>query len=677
MNLYAAIMLIGSFLAFCLAGLVIGRDPKNRVYQAFSAFALTIASWQFCIYMISISKIAETAFMWIKIHEIFLVFIPSSFFYFVAVFTYESRGRKSIDVFTGIGFLGSTVFLLLSRTPLLSPGVTKYSFGYYPTTAIGNKLFGMFFMFYMLLGAYELLKGFQASEGFKRNQVKYVLTASVLGLSASMVNFLPFYGIEVSFPIGGIGTPLATSVVAYAILRHHLLDIDIIIRQSIIYSILTAVLAASYVGVVFILQNIFSDLSGYSSIASTIVVALIIALTFVPVQRKVQEFVDRTFFKRKYQYQDIMKKAGKEISALDNATLISTYLVEIIADTMQISIGRLLLMDRQSETFIIESTYPLANERKTDIKFDSESTLVECLKRKSVPIFLNSEREKVFNRHVDRNEREMLETLMVDLIVPLQGKNELVGILLLGKKKSGNQYNYDDIELINALCNQAATGLENLNLYDELQASYINTVRSLVTALEAKDEYTKGHSERVANYAKETALELGISGKEAQLLYEVALMHDVGKIGISESILNKPEQLSSDEFDLIRSHAVIGEKILSRIESLKDGLSAVRHHHERLNGDGYPDGLSQLSIPIQARILSVADAYDAMTTKRPYRPAMSDRKAVEELKSNSCEQFDPRVVRAFMVVLTCKNEWQKNSILSLSSHKRRKDIKSA
>ena len=214
-------------------------------------------------------------------------------------------------------------------------------------------------------------------------------------------------------------------------------------------------------------------------------------------------------------------------------------------------------------------------------------------------------------------------------------------------------------------------------MYEDLQVSYLNTVKSLVAALEAKDEYTKGHSERVAGYARAIAIEMNLNDKEAQLLYEVSLLHDVGKIGVSEQVLNKKSKLSKAELAHIQSHTITGEKILSSVESIREGLSAVRHHHEQLNGKGYPDGLSEVSIPLNARILAVADAYDAMTTKRSYRNAMTNREAIEELKDHAGQQFDPKVVRAFISYIVKKDRFARIGLTSLSKRNGKNHLRSA
>ncbi|MEK6567454.1 MAG: HD domain-containing phosphohydrolase [Candidatus Omnitrophota bacterium] len=180
---------------------------------------------------------------------------------------------------------------------------------------------------------------------------------------------------------------------------------------------------------------------------------------------------------------------------------------------------------------------------------------------------------------------------------------------------------------------------------------FYRVVESLVRALEAKDPYTKGHSERVADYARDIAVKMGLPEDKIKLLREIASIHDIGKLGLSENILNKKEKLTDEELRLIRNHPLTGEEILKPLNISKEMLSAVRSHHERHDAKGYPDKISGDNINIFAAIVSVADAYDAMTSCRAYRKPLSKEEAILELKKNSGTQFNPKVVEAFLQIL--------------------------
>jgi putative nucleotidyltransferase with HDIG domain len=187
--------------------------------------------------------------------------------------------------------------------------------------------------------------------------------------------------------------------------------------------------------------------------------------------------------------------------------------------------------------------------------------------------------------------------------------------------------------------------------YLSLRETYADTVRSLVAALEAKDSYTKGHSVRVARIAMAVAREMGFEDPEVERIEYAALLHDLGKIGISRSVLSKPGALSDEEYDRIREHPDIAARILESVPFLEDGRPIVQDHHERIDGLGYARGLAGEGVSVAARVLAVADSFDAMTADRPYRDAMPEAYAVAELRANMGSQFDPAVVNALIAVL--------------------------
>lgn len=194
-------------------------------------------------------------------------------------------------------------------------------------------------------------------------------------------------------------------------------------------------------------------------------------------------------------------------------------------------------------------------------------------------------------------------------------------------------------------------GRQTFHAYMGLRKAYTSTIKSLIAAVEAKDPYTRGHSERVAGYAEKIARHLRFSESKIETLRFAALLHDIGKIGISKKILNKTEKLSSAEFAKIKEHPEVGASIIKKIGFLRDTLPAVSYHHEHFNGRGYAGGLSGDDIPMMARILAVADSFDAMTSVRPYRPALSTEEAVSELTRCKGTQFDERMVDTLLACL--------------------------
>ena len=196
----------------------------------------------------------------------------------------------------------------------------------------------------------------------------------------------------------------------------------------------------------------------------------------------------------------------------------------------------------------------------------------------------------------------------------------------------------------------------SFELYTKMRKVYLDTIRALAAAIDAKDPYTKGHSERVAKMSVALAQELNLSDRDIENIEYTALLHDIGKIGISDSILGKKGSLTSQEFDKIKEHTIMGANIIEPVDFLKNSYRAIYHHHEKYNGKGYPDGIKSEDIPILARIIAVADAYDAMNSNRPYREKLNMNNILKELKDQSGKQFDPEVVKALFTVLDRERE---------------------
>ena len=186
---------------------------------------------------------------------------------------------------------------------------------------------------------------------------------------------------------------------------------------------------------------------------------------------------------------------------------------------------------------------------------------------------------------------------------------------------------------------------------EKIRASFFSAVTSLAVALEAKDEYTHGHSGKVAELAAVLSEAIGLSRESINEIKLAGLIHDIGKIGVKESVLNKPSRLTEDEFRHIQNHPVTGERILSPIASGDEILQLIRHHHERYDGTGYPDKLKGNQIPLYARIIAIADAFEAMTSKRPYRNAMDKKEACVEIERGKGTQFDPEIADALLRIV--------------------------
>ncbi len=241
---------------------------------------------------------------------------------------------------------------------------------------------------------------------------------------------------------------------------------------------------------------------------------------------------------------------------------------------------------------------------------------------------------------------------------PLTIQGARVGFICVGRDPGAPAFTWADRELLEAFSGETAVTLENACLGRQLGQAFQETVTSLIVTLEARDKYTEGHSLRVAEYATGIAAEQGLAPAVCEQIRTASLLHDLGKVGVRDSILEKPGRLSAEEWAAMRQHPVLGWKILVPLGFLSGEAQGVRHHHEHFDGTGYPDRLARDAIPLSARVMAVANAFDAMTTPRPYRPSRSAEASLAELKRTAGTQFDPLVVETFETWL--RSEFDQN-----------------
>jgi putative nucleotidyltransferase with HDIG domain len=239
-------------------------------------------------------------------------------------------------------------------------------------------------------------------------------------------------------------------------------------------------------------------------------------------------------------------------------------------------------------------------------------------------------------------------------VIPGLGRS--MGILCLARQLVREHENGgflpDERQMLLGYAQTTAVALQKLILRENVERNLVDTITAFVNAIESKDPYLKGHSARVALYATEIALAMGMSPDQAQVVNRGAMLHDLGKLSIMDTILRKPSRLTPEEFALIKTHPAVGAKILEPLRFLQRESCAVRHHHERFDGTGYPDGLKGEDIPLVARVVTVADVFDAITSNRPYRTAASVEEARVEIARGRGSHFDPQVADAFATIPT-------------------------
>lgn len=237
------------------------------------------------------------------------------------------------------------------------------------------------------------------------------------------------------------------------------------------------------------------------------------------------------------------------------------------------------------------------------------------------------------------------------LAVPVKIRSKITGFAFAYTTDPKRRFTEGQRKTLSLLANQAGAAVETARLYEDLKRAFSETIQGLCKALEAKDPYTRGHSERVSKYARMIAHAIRLPENEVEKIRQAALFHDIGKIGMKQETLNKPDTLTDEELEQFREHPLKSKQILEPIHFLKDIVPMVYHHHEWYNGEGYPDGLKGEEIPLGARIICIADSYGVMTEDRVYRKALTREAAVQELRRCSGTQFDPHLVEAFIEAL--------------------------
>jgi putative nucleotidyltransferase with HDIG domain len=328
-------------------------------------------------------------------------------------------------------------------------------------------------------------------------------------------------------------------------------------------------------------------------------------------------------------------------STLDMGDLLGSTLDSALR-IFDLDVGYIALRDRESGSLEIRAVRggtPAAEPTGAEAV---RSSMAEWVVREGRPLIFNPDPASA------EGQIDSLTGAMAALCVPLVSAEGTIGAITVGSSDADYRFNSDDVRLLSTIGNHVTIAVGNIELFTSLQEAYLATVRSLAAAVDAKDTYTRGHSDKVATYATMIAQRMGLSHDQRTALEMAAYLHDIGKIGVPESILLKPGGLTDDEMAQMRHHPLIGANILKPVAFPWAITPIVRHHHEYWDGNGYPAGLKGEEIPLLARILCVADSYEAMTADRPYRLGRSAADAATELELCAGSQFDPRVVE-FMV----------------------------
>ena len=378
---------------------------------------------------------------------------------------------------------------------------------------------------------------------------------------------------------------------------------------------------------------------------------------------------------QKKDYKSYLSKTAKQMILIHDPNLLSRLVIRTLTRNLGIKHAGLFLYNKYKKEYIINVSsgrkglkIPVGFTKITNsnpiIQFFSNEQILADNKDYLLVSQINDLKEK----NKERKEivdflsalEDELSMYKAQIVLPGFFRKDLMVVFFIGNKIDGSSFNKEDMEFLTILSSDVVMAIQNARLFDDIKKQLdinkqllLNTVETLATAIDIKNSYTHGHTERVMKYSmtllKYIPQDKLKDSKDFESMLKIsALLHDIGKIGIPESILNKAGKLLPEEIKLIEKHPSLGAEILEPIKEFKDVSLGVKYHHERYDGKGYPYGLTGDNIPLIATIISVADAYDAMTSDRPYRKGLDKGIAVKEIISNKNKQFNPIVVDAFL-----------------------------
>ena len=349
---------------------------------------------------------------------------------------------------------------------------------------------------------------------------------------------------------------------------------------------------------------------------------------------------------------DFAFRLHEQLSCDISSTEIARHVAEQVNGFLFLEATVMLVFDKDNELFRIGHAIGLDQNTADSFSLKKQESIAGYVIQDGQPLVVNDLTKEYFL--LGLNKEPYLKKSFA--AVPLMFRDEVLGVLYACNKRTGNLFTNKDASLLFHVGKVASIALKNVLLNEQIKSDYLRTITTLAAAIDARDHYTECHSENVAKYAMAIAevLHYPLMGREQ--LRRAALLHDIGKIGIKDELLLKADRLTNEEYEQFKRHPEMGEHIVRSLTFLKEVSVLIRHHHERYDGKGYPDGLSQDKIELGARILAVADSFDAMVSDRLYRKALPLATAIGELEKNKGAQFDPAIADCFISIINRQPE---------------------
>jgi putative nucleotidyltransferase with HDIG domain len=636
---------------------------RHIARRPFSIFLFFMTLWGFFIFMMRASPDMENALLWEKF--VFWAILSASLFFYR--FTVSLTGARPNKYFVYPLYITYFVVLALIPTGLVVNGMQMMWYGKAP-------IIGPLFPLYVLCAYVPIVRSAMLLTKHCRHtriiddriRSQYIIIGIAAMFIGATTDYLPVLGISM-YPLGIIGNILFCLITTTAMLRHNLLEMKVVIRKLATYSLTSVLIFGTFGSLIYLLSHLFSDFMSPVSLTITIVAVFIAASIFQPVLSRLQHTVDRWFFRERFDHIQNLRRFNQETKGDLDLEQLSSSLVTTVANGMQ-SRGVYLLLPSATGYF---STYTYSGqESQGQMHFSANSPLVATMKQQ-IHIIDNTDLDIIPSLvSLTDYDRQTLERNSIELLMPLRNDGHLAGILLLSGKASNEPYSKEERRLLEMVSPDVGVSIDNASLYknmkqkhSELQKAMDGVIHAISLVVETRDPYTAGHQKRVAELARAIAKEMGLSEWQTMGIHVAGLLHDVGKLAVPSEILSKPGKITETEFSIIKNHCRVGYEILQRIDFPWPVTKAVLQHHERLDGSGYPEGLAGEDIVLEARILGVADVVEAMSSHRPYRPAIGLDSALQEISQASGILYDTEVVDACLSLLK-KNQSEFERIMA-------------
>jgi len=616
--------------------LVYFSKPKSDIKRAFALYLITMFLWSLAASLIYFDFFPiEWAFRGMGAAAMISTL---GIFYFVQIFFGVTKTwTPYVYVY---GFLSGPLILftnLLATDVVLVDNLVHYEF--MPSTAL---LLGPAYLI-MFLSVYEIYRGYViTTNSTQKTRFRYLLLALILIILAASINFTPLGKYPIDIGLNG----LAALLITYSILKHNLIEIQVVIRAGLFYTILTAIVGAINYLVIFVAISAFEFISRENLIFVSIVVAILTSAILTPLRDRILDWLDRLFYRTKYDANEMLERLSKATASILDLDKITKLVLGEIQETMLINNSAIFIKRERSEYFdlIGSKGYP----EPMNVKFRLDNPVIMWLENKKEVLHGSVLATEPRFKSMWYEEHRDIERINGILYLPIVVLGKLLGILVIGPKKSEQMISSYDQSVLSTLSNQIAVAIENARLYEELEDAFIETITTLANAIDIRDSYTSDHSQFIASLARDTAKMLGLPASEVNDIYWAGLLHDVGKIGIPDSILLKPGKLNAKEWEIMKRHTIIGAELAAKVKKLERVAPLIRSSHEKIDGTGYPDGLKGSKIPTGSKIISIVDAYSAMMDDRVYSKAKTQDGAVAELIRCSGTQFDKKIVKLFV-----------------------------